>query len=180
MSIDLKLQKQNLEIDIYLWVLLQRARSVATRVRNLELAQFGLNIEQMSILHSLLINGGSASVNEIAKNVVRQKNSVTTLIDRMSRAGLVKKERPKGEKKFRISLTSKGLDLLNIVPKKSIGMLFANFKKKDKEQFVKYLEAVTTTGLELLGENYIPPFLSHGTTGQTGLTEEKYESTAKL
>jgi|GEM_PF-844516 len=180
MSIDSKLQKQNLEIDIYLWVLLQRARSVATRVRNLELAQFGLNIEQMSILHSLLINGGSASVNEIAKNVVRQKNSVTTLIDRMSRAGLVKKERLKGEKKFRISLTSKGLDLLNIVPKKSIGMLFANFMSKDKEQFVKYLEVVINTGLELLGENYIPPFLSHTATSQTGLTEEKHESTAKL
>jgi DNA-binding MarR family transcriptional regulator len=174
MSINSKLQKQNLDVDIYLWVLLQRARSVATRVRNLELAQFNLNIEQMSILHSLLIRGGSASVSEIASNVVRQKNSVTTLVDRMSKAGLVRKERLKGEKKFLISLTSKGQDLLNRVPKKSIGMLFANLKSKDKEQFVRYLEMVTATGLELLGENYIPPFLSHTntTTSEYGLTED--------
>jgi DNA-binding MarR family transcriptional regulator len=153
------LQSQDLEIDYYLWTLLQRARSVVVRARNLELAQFGVTIEQMSILHSLQINGGSASVDEIAANIVRQKNSVTTLIDRMAKIDLVKIEKLKTEKKYLITLTPKSQKIIDIVPRKSIEMIFSNFESEDKKRMAGYLEQIINTGLDLLGENYIPPFL---------------------
>lgn len=160
MSQGIRSSQQNLGIDVYLWVLLQRARSVATRARNLELSQYGVNIEQMSILHSLLVNGGFATIDEISINIVRRKNSVTTLVDRMFKMGLVTKERLTTDKKYRISLTPKARELINKVPRKSIGMLFSDFDPQEKEQIVKYLEQMITTGLDMLGENYIPPFLS--------------------
>ena len=160
MSINAETKIQSRQLDNYLWVQLQRARSVATRVRNLELAQFGLTIEQMSILHSLLIKGGSASVEEIAANVVRQKNSVTTLLERMAKVDLVKIERLPTAKKYRITLTSKARNIIDSVPRKSIEMLFSSFDTKEKEEIAKYLEQMVNTGLELLGENYVPPFLS--------------------
>jgi DNA-binding MarR family transcriptional regulator len=160
MSVSYETQNQDRQMDNYLWVQLQRARSVATRARNLELAQFGLTIEQMSILHSLLIKGGTASVDEIATNVVRQKNSVTTLLDRMAKVDLVKVERLATTKKYRIALTSKARNILDSVPRKSIEMLFSSFDTKEKEEIAKYLEQIVNTGLELLGENYVPPFLS--------------------
>jgi MarR family transcriptional regulator, organic hydroperoxide resistance regulator len=146
-------------IDNYLWVLLQRSRSVASRVRNLELAQFGLNIEQMSILHSLAVNGGSCSVEDISSSIIRQKNSVTTLVERMCKLGLVTKQRQKADKKYRIFITDKGREALNKVPMKSIDMLFSEFEPEEKEKLAEYLEKVISMGQELLGKQYFPPFL---------------------
>jgi DNA-binding MarR family transcriptional regulator len=159
MSTSSEFQIQDLETDYYLWTLLQRARSIVARARNLELAQFGVTIEQMSILHSLVINGGSASVDEIADNIVRQKNSVTTLIDRMARIDLVKVEKSKTSKKYLITLTPKSQKIMDTVPRQSIQMIFSNFDPRDKKRIAGYLEQIINAGLDLLGENYIPPFL---------------------
>jgi len=149
----------NRELDNYLWIALQRARSVVSRARDLELAQYGFTLEQMSILHTLMISGGSATIDEIATTIVRQKNSVTTLVERMSRAGWVKKEKIKPNKKYRISLTEQANGILSHVPRRSIEMVFADFPTSDKQQLARYLEKIVNTGHELLGKNYIPPFL---------------------
>jgi DNA-binding MarR family transcriptional regulator len=159
MSTCSEFQSQDLETGYYLWTLLQRARSVVARARNLELAQYGVTIEQMSILHSLVINGGSASVDEIADNIVRQKNSVTTIINRMVKLDLVKIEKSKNNKKYLIILTPKSQKILDTVPRHSIEMIFSNFSPKDKKQMEGYLEQIINAGLDLLGENYVPPFL---------------------
>ena len=158
--------ESQLDLDNHLWVLLQRARSVASRTRNLELAQYEMTIEQMAILHSILMSGGSATVDEIAAIVIRQKNSVTTLIDRMAKSGLVKKKKGKTDKKYRISVTPKALDIINKVPRKSIEMLFSKFEAKEKEEMVSLLDRIVNTGLALLGENYIPPFLTKAQINQ--------------
>jgi hypothetical protein len=130
MSTNCESQSQDLEIDYYLWTLLQRARSVVARARNLELAQFGVTIEQMSILHSLKVNGD-----------------------------LVKIEKLKTEKKYLITLTPKSQKIIDTVPRKSVEMIFSNFESEDKKRMAEYLEQIINTGLDLLGENYIPPFL---------------------
>ena len=113
----------------------------------------------MSILHSLVIKGGSASVDQIAANIVRQKNSVTTLIDRMAKIDLVKIEKSKTEKKYIITLTPKSQEIMDTVPRQSIEMIFSKFDCKDKKRIARYLEQIIHAGLDLLGENYIPPFL---------------------
>jgi DNA-binding MarR family transcriptional regulator len=159
MSTSSKIPSPDLETDYYLWTLLQRARSVVARARNLELAQFGVTIEQMSILHSLVINGGSASVDEIAANIVRQKNSVTTIINRMVKLDLVKIEKSKTNKKYLIILTPKSQGIMDTVPRHSIEMIFSNFEPEDKKQMAGYLKQTINAGLGLLGENYVPPFL---------------------
>jgi DNA-binding MarR family transcriptional regulator len=99
-------------------------------------------------------------VDEIAAAVVRQKNSVTTLVDRMSKLGLVKKEKLKNGNKYRISLTEKARELISVVPRKSIEMMFSEFTQEDKEQLLQYLEQIIKTGKDLLGEYYVPPFLT--------------------
>lgn len=170
MTVDQTNPNHKREIDNYLWVLLQQARSTLSRARDLELAQYGLTIEQMSILHTLMINGGSATIDEIAATTVRQKNSVTTLVERMSKAGLVKKEKSKQDKKYRISLTEKSQTFIANIPRKSIEMVFEGFADEDKEQLAKYLENIVDTGHDLLGKNYVPPFLLPKPSPKQGLS----------
>jgi DNA-binding MarR family transcriptional regulator len=146
--------------DRYLWGLLEHARSILARAREMELARYDISMEQMSVLHALLICGGSATFDEIARVTIRQVNSVSTLVNRMKSSGLVDKEKIKYQKKYRISLTQKAQDIISSVPNKSPEMIFAKLAPQDKEKMATYLEQLIVTGRDILGLNYVPPFLS--------------------
>jgi DNA-binding MarR family transcriptional regulator len=146
--------------DAYLWGLLDHAKSLVARARELELSQYGITIEQMSILHALLINKGSATIDEIASIIVRQHNSVSTLVNRMAESGLVKKEKQNNDRKYRVIITEKARNIANTIPRKSIEMIFVDLSLMEKEQLATCLERLISTGHDILGYNFSLPFLS--------------------
>ncbi|MGD0780285.1 MAG: helix-turn-helix domain-containing protein [Dehalococcoidales bacterium] len=146
--------------DAYLWGMLDHARSLVSRARELELSQYGITMEQMSILHALLINNNSATIDEIANFIIRQHNSVSTIVNRMSKIGLVRKERQQHEKKYKVIMTEKARKIVDSVPRKSIEMIFSKISLKDKEQLATCLEQIISTGHDILGHNFNLPFLS--------------------
>lgn len=146
--------------DAYVWGLLEHARSLIFRARELELAQFGITIEQMSILHAILINDGSATIDEVASITVRQHNSVSTLVNRMIKSGLIKKVKPLHEKKYLLLMTDKAHRTVEKIPRKSIEMAFSCLSKEEKAQLATSLEHLTENGHELLGHNFNLPFLT--------------------
>jgi DNA-binding MarR family transcriptional regulator len=147
--------------DHYLWGLLEHARSIVFRARELELSQYGITIEQMSILHALLIHGGTATLDEIATTIIRQYNSVSTIVNRMVALDLVRKEKLQHEKKFRVYITEKARKTVSNVPGKSIQMVFAKLTLEEKVQMATYLEQIMSTGHEIMGHNFSPPFMSN-------------------
>ena len=146
--------------DAYLWGLLDHAKSLVARSRELELSQYGITVEQMSIFHALFVNKGSATIDEIASFIVRQHNSVSTLVNRMSASGLVKKEKQDGDRKYRVIITEKAREIVNAIPRKSIEMIFADLTLKEKKQLATCLEKLIITGHDVLGHNFNLPFLS--------------------
>jgi DNA-binding MarR family transcriptional regulator len=147
--------------DAYVWGLLQHSTSLISRARELELAQYGITMEQMSVLHALLVSGGSATIDEIAIIIVRQHNSVSTIVNRMSKAGLIIKEKQPNQKKYNVRITQEARKIADAVPRKSIEMIFANVSLKEKEQIATCLEQLITTGHDVLGHNNNLPFLSN-------------------
>jgi len=145
--------------DAYLWGLLDHAKSLVARARELELSEYGITIEQMSILHALLINKGSATLDEIASIIVRQHNSVSTLVNRMAESGLVKKEKQNNDRKYRVIITEKARNIANSIPRKSIEMIFVDLSLMEKEQLATCLEKLINTGHDVLGHNNTLPFL---------------------
>jgi len=146
--------------DAYLWGLMQHSTSIVSRARELELSKYGITMEQMSVLHALLISGGCATIDEIATTIIRQYNSVSTIINRMIALDLVRKEKLKNEKKCKIHITAKARKIAESVPRKSLQMMFSNFSLDDKEKFSTYLESIISKGRDVLGLNFKPPFLS--------------------
>jgi DNA-binding MarR family transcriptional regulator len=146
--------------DAYVWGLLQHSTSLISRARELELAQYGITMEQMSVLHVLLVSGGSATIDEVATIIVRQHNSVSTIVNRMSKAGLIIKKKQPQQKKYSLQITQKARDIAASIPRKSIELVFANVSLKEKEQMATCLEQLITTGHEVLGHNHNLPFLS--------------------
>ena len=64
-------------------------------------------------LQALAFNGGSMTPSEIAEWTNRERNNITTLVERMKRDGLVTTERNKRDKRsINVSLTDKGQEVL--------------------------------------------------------------------
>jgi DNA-binding MarR family transcriptional regulator len=148
------------EFDFALWILLDHAHSAFSRARELELTQFGLTPEQGGVLHTLLEKGGSTTNAEIADIMIRQYNSTTTLITRMEKLGLVKKEKRANEKRFVVSITSKGQSIYEKVTANSIHMAFSDFTPADKQKLSQYLQQITDKNRRMLGIGQKLPFLS--------------------
>jgi DNA-binding MarR family transcriptional regulator len=163
--IQLEAQDSTAATDFELGVLLERARSVYARMRELEIARFGLTAEQAAILHVLQSKGGSATNDEIANTIIRQYHSVASIVSRMAKLGLVKKEKVKNRQKYIISITPKGASTYRKVSRNSIKMIFMDLSAADKAQMASFLRTVIAKGRGILGLDHVLPFLEENSSG---------------
>ena len=149
----------NPDSDLDMWVLLDNAHFAVARARLLELAQYDLTKEQAQVLYVLQNNGGSATQTQIAEFTMRQHHSVSTLVNRMTKDGLVEKEKDPSTKGFRINITQKGREKYGKVTQDSVKMIFSSMSSGERQQLSRYLKRLHTTARNLLGLDYKPPFL---------------------
>jgi DNA-binding MarR family transcriptional regulator len=141
------------------WKIFNRTRNSIYRVRELELAQFGVTVEQSMILSLLSNRGGSATPKTIEDLSMRQHNSISALINRMIRMNLVTKKKNLNNKKTEIFITRYGEDLYKKVPIHSLETVFSSLKEKDNKRLFNYLNILLKKGRDLLGISFVPPFL---------------------
>jgi DNA-binding MarR family transcriptional regulator len=144
--------------DFELWVLLDQTRFAIFRAREMELAHFGLTLTQAVVLHTLQNRGGTATIIEIAKFTMKQHHSISTLINRMVRQGLVKKSKGP-DNKIQVAITPKGQETYAKATQSSIEMIFSALSREEKQKFGVYLKQVRSKARNLLGMDYKPPFL---------------------
>ena len=141
-----------------LYPLLHNTNFIISRARELELANFGLTLEQAILLHNLIKMGGSATLDEIAENTMRQYHSVSTLVNRMARSGLVKKVRYSDKKKFQVSITDQGSETYRKATCHSLNIIYSVLSPEDKKQFAEYLQLLYDKARNLLGLDHKHPF----------------------
>jgi DNA-binding MarR family transcriptional regulator len=143
-----------------LWRVLDHARYMIFRLREKELAQVGLTPEQAQVLDIIYEAGGSTSINTIVRATQRQHNSISTLITRMTRQGLVRKTKTRRDKRvFRVTLTEKGANAYLTKPNELIAQAFSCLSKKENNELHSYLRRVFIHGYELSGVKYDPNLL---------------------
>lgn len=143
-----------------LWKTLDQARSALSRARGLELAQYGITVEQGAVLRLLLTRPDPTTNADIADIMIRQYNSVTTLINRMEKLGLVKKEKLTSDRKFLITITPRGKDIYEKATYNSIRLAFSDLSNEDRKKFLSYLKHVLDKSRDMLGMDRKLPFLS--------------------
>ncbi|MBN1190341.1 MAG: winged helix DNA-binding protein [Dehalococcoidales bacterium] len=143
------------------WVLLSRTQYAISRLRELELTPYGLSTAQAQVLNTIYNAGGETTLTLISKYTMRQHHSVSNLIIKMAEQGLVKKVRLTGSKEYKIAMTKKGHELYNKDSKKSIDEIFSTLSEEDKQHLAEYLKVLLVKARNLLGIDYIPPYLSH-------------------
>jgi DNA-binding MarR family transcriptional regulator len=132
---------------------------VVSRAREIELNNFGLTLEQSMLLHTLITMGGSATLDEISAFTMRQYHSVSTLVKRMTKSGLVKKIKYSDEKKFQVAITEKGSHIFLQTTCNSLTMIFSALSPEDQQALTKCLKLLMSKARSLLGLDYINPFL---------------------
>jgi DNA-binding MarR family transcriptional regulator len=151
-------KKDDPEINLY--ALLDQTDSIVTAAVELEVKHLRVTQPQVRILTLLSRENTPVNLEELAHWTLKEFNSVSTLINRMEKKGLVKKIKKEGELKTYVVLTEKGNDLfLKQVTERSIHLIIGKLSDDEKKQLEAILKKVRDTTHDLLGLDYRPPFL---------------------
>jgi DNA-binding MarR family transcriptional regulator len=91
------------------WVLFQQAYSAMSRVREKELGALGITAHQATLLAVILELGDRATPSRISKRMFRESHTVTELINRAVKMGLLSKENDSSRKNgVKVVLTDRG------------------------------------------------------------------------
>jgi DNA-binding MarR family transcriptional regulator len=152
------IKKNDPEINLY--ILLDQTRDLVTNAVELELKHLRMTQPQVKVLTMLSREDRPVTLDELANWTLKEFNSVSTLINRMEKKGLVRKIKKDGDLKTYIALTEKGSDLYHIqVTERSIHLIFNELSQEEKTQLKDLLMKVRNTTRELMGLDFKPPFL---------------------
>jgi DNA-binding MarR family transcriptional regulator len=137
--------------DYLLWSLMDSTRFVISRLRQLELAQYGLTVEQASMLRVLARAGRSVTARDLEDITLRQHHSVSTLIGRMMTMGLAARESVRGERSYRILATERGGRLLESLTAVALEMTFSTLTESEKQELFVCLRSLIRKARRMLG-----------------------------
>ena len=87
-----KIMKNDPEMDsIYLWTILHQARDAIFRLREKELRKLGISTAIAEVMFTIENIGSEATPTKISRHLLREFHSVSSILSRMEKKGLVKK-----------------------------------------------------------------------------------------
>jgi DNA-binding MarR family transcriptional regulator len=146
--------------DINLYILLDQTDCIITNAIELEIKHLRMTQPQARVLSMLSREDRPVTLDELANWTLKEFNSVSTLVNRMEKKGLIKTEKKAGDLKTYISLTEKGSDLYHkSVTERSIHLIFEKLSAEEKTRLDTILKKLRDTTRDLLGLDYRPPFM---------------------
>jgi len=140
--------------EFQLWAIMMQASDLFHKARSKELKECGVTFRQAQVLFVLVANQGESTIGELARWLFRASHTISILIYRMERAGLVSIQKgPNARSPMKILITEKGRDLydkcLNI---ESIHEVLSVISPEEREQLFKSLKKIRTKSFEYIHE----------------------------
>ncbi|MGA8849554.1 MAG: MarR family winged helix-turn-helix transcriptional regulator [Dehalococcoidia bacterium] len=133
-------------IVLRLGILLHRVRDELMRYEDQIFTAYGITTEQYSVLGALKYLGGSVRVTDLALALERTPNSVSMIVDRMVKVGLVKRARDRRDRRVvYVTATSKGESAFKLATPPSwefIREILSSLSYEDKLTLLSLLETV--------------------------------------
>ena len=147
--------------DQDLWLLLTHARYAVFRAREKELQRYGISPEQASLLFVVQAMGNKATPAALSRYLLRQPHTVSALVDRMARRGLLKKVKDLDRKNLvRVVITEKGQKAYELSTKRGpIHRIMNTLNREEKRDFREYLERIFSKARKEIGmdRDELPP-----------------------
>jgi DNA-binding MarR family transcriptional regulator len=146
---------------IGLYVMLDNTRNLMFKAIEMELAQYQMTSAQVRVLDALSRRDEGLSLSDLAERDAKELNSMSALVSRMAKKGLVKKTRKPGDYKTYVVVTETGREVFeNTVTEKSIHLILDALSAAEREQLQLLLGKVHVKARAVLGLDYKPPFLA--------------------
>ncbi|MBN2076631.1 MAG: MarR family transcriptional regulator [Dehalococcoidales bacterium] len=143
--------------DYSIWGKITEVYDLICKARSVELRKLGLSAEQSKILRVLMVENGASTINEISETTLKRHNTISLIVRRMEKAGLVKREKIDSSNRYKIAITEKGIRLFETMPLNSIDMIFSTLSSDEKEALMSLLDKLDQQTRHVLGLDYIPP-----------------------
>ncbi len=146
--------------DSLLWVLIFQTRDLIFKLRDKELRQYGISVEEASVLAVLNAIGDKATPTDVSRWMIREHHSVLGMIGRMEKKGLVTKAKDLDRKNMvRITITEKGRHALEqSATRQSLHDVMSHLSGHEKQELRLILESLRRRALKSLGIDQEPPF----------------------
>lgn len=149
--------------DYNLWVLLRQTRDALVRAREKELEKYGISSIQAAVLFNLQAIGDEATPAELSRRLVREPHSVSGLLNRMEKQGLITRNRDLPKRNMvRVMMTEKGKQAYELSKKRvSMHDTLAILSEQERNQLWNTLEKLRDRALKLTGIGHELPFPPH-------------------
>jgi DNA-binding MarR family transcriptional regulator len=132
------------------WLLLDFTRFSIARLRDLELAKIDITAEQAAILQILARRNGKATISEISNSWMRRQHSVSTLVRRMEKDGLVSVVKYPKRKELEVVISDKGRELYSKITKTSIEAVYSVLSPEERHKLSLNLRLLLDRARNLL------------------------------
>ena len=137
-----------------LWFLMHRDVGLFRLCEDQAYGEKGLTMEQFTVLAAVKQIGPPAGIMEIAKWIGRSPNSISMIVDRMVKAGLVKRARGRIDRRaVNVTPTSKAENLFALaIPAgwKFINKVMSPLSQEDRQTLARLLETIRYEAFEYL------------------------------
>lgn len=130
-----------MERDYIAWTIMRNVGHLMERVRDRELAKYGLNARQAGLLRHIKALGDEATPVQIARTMFKEPTSVSAIIIRMEKQGLVKRVKDCRKKnQVRVYLTERGEKAhRNASRRKSVKRIMSRLSEENREHLLAAL-----------------------------------------
>ena len=144
--------------DFNLWVLLHQVSDIIFKAREKELSQYGVTTMQAGVLFVIEAVGGKATPGEISRWLLREPHTISSLLTRMERGGLVSKSIGK-RRTLGVTLTAKGRQAFSqSMKRESIREILSCLSEEEHRQLGSSLEKLRDRALQKLTTVMEVPF----------------------
>lgn len=139
-----------MERDYLAWTVMRNLGHLMERVRDRELAEYGINARQAGLLRHVKALGDEATPAAIARTMFREPTSVSAIIIRMEKQGLVKRVKDcKKKNQVRVYLTEDGEEAYhNASKRESVNRIMARLSVENRENLLKVLLELRKSALK--------------------------------
>jgi len=142
------------DVTVKLWLLAFQTSDMLRACTEKLFSKYNITTEQYDVLVSAKYLGDRVNITDIASWLIRSTNSVSMIVDRMVKAGLVRRKRDKSDRRVvYVTITSKGeniLELANPACWETILEILSPLSDEDRRTFVSLFEMVNYKALEYL------------------------------
>jgi len=135
-----------------LWLLIAQAKDALSKARHRDLERFNINKERRAILWSIQNDGGESRPIDIARQLFKELNSVSEMLRRMEKEGLVTRSKRSGKSSVIVRLTKKGEEIFNQSRHNDMDKrILSILPKKRRERLALDLWSIRNQALRELG-----------------------------